>query len=324
MKLKHMYFHHPSNLENNEEVIQKFEEKGVSMKKIQQALGRTNRYIVSSDSVETSLSMGIEAAKGLLQQSQVSIQEIDLIIFVSSTPEHQVPSDSIIIHQALQGKSNTMCYDLNANCIGAFIALDQSAHYLKSNTTAQKALIVCAEKLSPILDKDNPVTAFCFSDSAFAFLVEKDNTTSGLLDVHYHTDSSFCNTVLFPPNGHSCFIPGEVMKWDKIFDGIGSVEYATTQIDDFLHKNNLTIQAIDLFLFSQFSLKNIEIIKQNYQIADDKIPFYSKDIGYSGSSSPFVALQHYQKSVKSLKEGDYVLIWTLGAGYQAGLMLWKY
>lgn len=324
MKLKHTYFYHPANVECNAEVIQQFEKEGVSMGKIQEALGRTNRFIVPEGSVETTVSMGIEAAKGVLKQSGITMEEIDIIAFVTCTPEHQIPCDSIFIHQALNGKNNTMCYDLNVNCIGAFVALDQVSHYLNSSKTAKKALVVCSEKLSNILDRKNPVTAFCFSDSAFAFIVEKDTTTSGLVDVHYHTDSSFCETVLFPPKGHSCALPGELTMWDTSFDGSGSVEYALDQIESFLSRNGLTIDDVSLFLFSQLSLKNIQTIKEHYQLPEEKVPFYSKELGYSGSSSPFLALHQYQQEVRPLKEGEYFLMWTLGAGYQAGLMLWRY
>lgn len=321
MKLEHTFFYHPSNIESNEDVIKQFEDQGVSMGKIQTALGRTNRFIVPKDSSETTVSMGIEAAKGVLSQSGTSIDEIDIIAFVTCTPEHQIPCDSIFIHQALKAKNNTMCYDINVNCIGAFVALDQVSHYLESSRTAQKALVICAEKLSNILDNKNPVTAFCFSDSAFAFIVEKDSSPSGLVDVLYHTDSSFCDTVLFPPKGHSCFAFGELTVWDTSFDGSGSVEFALDKIDIFLSKNGLRIEDINLFLFSQLSLKNIKRIKEQYKLPEEKVPFYSKEFGYSGSSSPFLALHQYQKEVKPLKEGDYFLIWTLGAGYQAGLML---
>ncbi|MEK6495308.1 3-oxoacyl-[acyl-carrier-protein] synthase III C-terminal domain-containing protein [Myroides odoratimimus] len=324
MKLVHTYFYHPSNIESNEDVIKQFEEQGVSMGKIQEALGRTNRFIVPKNSDETTVSMGIEAAKGVLKQSGISIGEIDIIAFVTCTPEHQIPCDSIFIHNGLKAKHNTMCYDINVNCIGAFVALDQVTHYLNSSKTASKALVVCSEKLSNILDTKNPVTAFCFSDSAFAFIVEKDTTPSGLVDVLYHTDSSFCDTVLFPPKGHSCFMPGELTMWDTSFDGSGSVEFALDKIESFLAKNGLTIEDISLFLLSQLSLKNIKKIKEYYNLPDKKVPFYSKELGYSGSSSPFLALHQYQKEVKPLKQGDYFLMWTLGAGYQAGLMLWRY
>lgn len=325
MKLHHTYFYHPEYLETNAAAIEYFEEQEISMQKIQNALGRANRYIIPENSKETSLSMAIEAAKGVLEESRLSVQDIDIIVFVTSSPEHQIPCDSIRIHHALGGKPNTMCYDINANCIGAFVALDQVSKYLTASGTAQKALIVCADKLSAILDPENPVTAFCFSDSSFAFIVEKEEDTfSGLMDVLYHTDSSFCNAIVYPPQGYSCHSLQDLTTWDKNFDGSGSVDFALDTISSFLERNDLKIEQIDLFLFSQLSIKNINIIRDYFQLPEEKIPFYSKELGYSGASSPFLALNQYQKNVRSIQKGEHILIWTLGAGYQAGLMLWRF
>lgn len=324
MKLNHTYFYHPEYAETNEAVIQHFEQQNVSMQKIQNALGRNNRYILTKEAEETTLSMGIEAAKGVLRESHISIQDIDLIVFVTSTPEHHIPCDSIKIHQALGGKLNTLCYDINVNCIGAFVALDQVSKYLEGSASAQKALVVCSERLSSILDPENPITAFCFSDSSFAFIVEKEGSSSGLIDVVYHTDSSFHNAVLFPPKGHSCRSHDDVTMWDSSFDGSGSVNFALNEMSQFLECNHLSINEIDLFLFSQLSIKNINIIVEHFNLLPEKVPFYSKEVGYTGSSSPFLALHQYQKNVRKIQQGEHILIWTLGAGYQAGLMLWEY
>ncbi|AZA89390.1 3-oxoacyl-[acyl-carrier-protein] synthase 3 [Chryseobacterium nakagawai] len=324
MKLSYTYFYHPEHAETNEFVIEQFEQQNVSMQKIQNVLGRGNRFIVTEGSEETTLSMGINAAKEVLRESNTSILDIDIIVFVTSTSEHLIPCDAIKIHQALQGKPNTLCYDINVNCIGAFVALDQITKYLSLTDTAHKALIICSEKFSVILDSENPVTAFCFSDSSFAFIVEKDESSSGLMDVLYHTDSSICNTVLFPPKGYSCYNSNDVMLWDKSFDGSGSVNFALNDMNGFLERNQVSIEQIDLFLFSQFSLKNINIICEHFNLPPEKVPFYSREVGYTGSSSPFLALHQYQKNVRKLQQGEYILLWTLGTGYQAGLMLWKY
>lgn len=325
MKLHHTYFYHPEFVENNAAVIERFELQEISMQKIQNALGREDRFIVPENSFETTLSMAIEAGRGVLNESNISITDIDIIVFVTNSPEHHIPCDAIQIHYALEGKPNTLCYDINANCIGGFIALDQVSKYLTGAGKGTKALVICAEKFSTILDPDNPTTAFCLSDSAFAFIVENDgDATSGLIDVLYHTDSSFCNTVLYPPKGNSGHQPGDLTTWDRIFDGMGSVNFALDNITHFLHRNQINLEQIELFLFSQFSIKNINIIREYFQLPEEKIPFYSKELGYTGASSPFLALDKYQKKVKRLKKGDYILIWTLGTGYQAGLMLWRY
>ncbi|WET50144.1 3-oxoacyl-[acyl-carrier-protein] synthase III C-terminal domain-containing protein [Chryseobacterium indologenes] len=324
MKLGHTYFYHPEHAETNQMVIEQFEQQNISMQKIQNALGRNTRFIVTEESAETSLSMGIEAAKAVLRESNISILDIDIIVFVTSTPEHHIPCDAIKIHDALGGKPNTLCYDINVNCIGAFVALDQVTKYLEGSYSAQKALVICSEKLSSILDPENPVTAFCFSDSSFAFIVEKDGSASGLVDVIYHTDSSFHNSVLFPPKGHSCRQENDLTMWDTSFDGSGSVDFALNDMAFFLERNHLTIDMVDLFLFSQLSIKNINILCDHFALHPEKVPFYSKEVGYTGSSSPFLALHQYQKKVRKIQKGELILIWTLGAGYQAGLMLWKY
>jgi 3-oxoacyl-[acyl-carrier-protein] synthase-3 len=73
-------------------------------------------------------------------------------------------------------------------------------------------LVICSERLSRILDPENPVTAFCFSDSSFAFIVEKDSS-SGLMDVMYHTDSRFHDNPLYPPKGYACQHHNDVTIW---------------------------------------------------------------------------------------------------------------
>lgn len=130
--------------------------------------------------------------------------------------------------------------------------------------------------------------------------------------------------MLYPPKGNSGHRPGDLTTWDRIFDGMGSVNFALDNITHFLQRNQISLKQIELFLFSQFSIKNINIIREYFQLPEEKIPFYSKELGYTGASSPFLALDKYQKEVKRLKKGDYILIWTLGTGYQAGLMHWRY
>ncbi|MDR2223198.1 MAG: ketoacyl-ACP synthase III [Flavobacteriaceae bacterium] len=324
MQITQTYFYHPSNFQTNESIIKSFEQKDIPMQKIQNSLGREKRFILDANSSETTLTMAIDAAKGALEESNLSINDIDIIALVSSTPELLVPSGAIKIHKALNAKEEMLCFDMNANCIGAFIALDQLSKYLNATPFIKRALIICAENLSRIEDVNNPVTAFCFSDSAFAFIVEKDDTDSGLKDVMYHTDSGVADTLVFPPIGFSNFKTCDSLFWDSSFDGIGSVEFIKKKLEVFLERNNMSLDDISLFLFSQFSFKNVKLIKEYFNLEDDKVPFYSHELGYTGSSSPFLALDQYQRRVRKIKKGEHILFWTLGAGYEAGLMLWKY
>ncbi len=88
----------------------------------------------------------------------------------------------------------------------------------------------------------------------------------------YHTDSSFHDTVLYPPKGYACQHHNDVTIWDKRFDGSGSVDFALTHMTQFLEQNQLTVEEIELFLFSQFSIK-ISIPLLNISIYPGKSSF---------------------------------------------------
>lgn len=294
------------------------------MQKIQNSLGRNVRYMVTDNIKENTFTMAVNAGKEVLKNSKISISEIDMIVFVSATPEYNMPTNAIKIHRELGGKAETICYDINANCIGGFVAIDQVSKYLNASSFANKALVICSEKFSDKSGKENPITTFCFSDSAFAFILEKDDSSSGLIDIMYHTDSNFTDTIIFPPNGDSCKTTGEEIFWDSNFDGSGSVNFALNSIDSFLNRNGLKTEEIDLFLFSQLSIKNINTIVNHYSLPVEKAPFYGREYAYTGASSPLMAFDQYKKNIRKIEKGENILLWTLGAGYQAGLMLWKY
>jgi len=324
MKLNHPFLYLPTKKENNTSLIESFGDKKHFVEKVQKALGRKERYIVSSESEETTFTMGIEAAKGALRESNTDISEIDIIIFVSCTPEFVMPSNALKIHSELGGKLSTVCYDLNANSIGGFVALDQISKYLSGSKNSKKGLVICSDKFSNISGSVNPVISFCFSDSSLAFIVEKDESSSGLIDVIYYLDSQHHHKNVYPPKGYSNYKNTDIIQWDSTFDGLSSVKFAKENLEEFLEKNNTKLNDIDLFLFSQFSLKNIELIINHFNLPTDKVPFYSHELGYTSASSPFVALEQYEKNVKKIKKGEKILLWTLGTGILAGLMLWEY
>ena len=68
------------------------------------------------------------------------------------------------------------------------------------------------------------------------------------------------------------------------------MDFIQGELESFPAKHNLVIEDISLFLFSQFSYKNISLIRDHFGLPDDKIPLVRYDIGYTGASSPFVAL----------------------------------
>ena len=61
--------------------------------------------------------MATEAAKKALQMAKLDVEDIDMIIFATLTPDMVIPSASCML-QANLGAKNAAAYDLQAACSG--------------------------------------------------------------------------------------------------------------------------------------------------------------------------------------------------------------
>lgn len=77
------------------------------------------------------------------------------------------------------------------------------------------------------------------------------------------------------------------------------------------------------FCFSQYALCNIKDLRKLMNIDENKSLFIGSEYGYTGTSSPFIALYEAIER-KLIKRGDYVMFWTIGAGSQNISLLFKY
>ncbi|MBS0207103.1 MAG: 2-oxoisovalerate dehydrogenase [Planctomycetes bacterium] len=122
---------------------------------------------------ETVLSLAVSATRQLLRQHSLTINQIDLVIACTTTPDHVTPSLACRIAAALEpsGEPPTLAaYDINAACSGYLFALSQAWDYLQHYPLA-RVLIVTSEVLSPLVDINDFDSAILFGDAATATLV---------------------------------------------------------------------------------------------------------------------------------------------------------
>ncbi len=94
-------------------------------------------------------------------------------------------------------------------------------------------------------------------------------------------------------------------------------------INEILDRNNLTKDDVKLYCLSQFAKKNIDMIRETLEEPEHKFPFVGDRFGYTGVTSPFLALAD-SISDDTLKPGDHVILWTVGAGVVASCILLRY
>lgn len=320
IKIVDVEIYHPETIRNNDYYLEQFENKE-HLNAIFKKVGRNLRYVINSEK-ENSLTMALEASLKLLKNNNLTGDDIDIVIFSSTTLEYLSPTNALILHSKLNIKNECICFDINANCLGMFIALEQASVLLASKDSYKRALVIGSDYLSKIGDKTKPIPSTIVGDAAAAIILEKTQKTSGMIDRIYKTDSSFKDTIVYPPQGLSCSLSkNEKIHWAP-FSGVESAEFAVEALNQLLDKNNLHLNDISCFLFSQFTKYNIDIIQEKLKIPHNKIEYIGDKYGYTGVSSFFIAYKsRLEKGM--LNEGDIIAFWTLGAGYQTGVMLWQ-
>ena len=318
VKVSAINVYHPSKVRGNDYFIGKYPEIK-NTERMLASFGRNKRYIAESIN-ENVLTMSIKAAKPIIQD-----ENIDIILFASTTLECISPIHAIRLHKELNIKHSCVCIDMNSNCLGMITIFEQAFMMLKSKAAYRKALIFSADLFSRFTNPNDLMPEALMGDAAVAMVLEKveDNSGAGLIDSIYFTDSQFVDTIVFPRHGvsHCTNMQTEKLYWNN-FTGIQSLGFAIEGIKYQLEKHHLKLQDIRCFFFSQLSKVNIEKIKKGLNISWSNIEYIGDEYGYTGGNSPFVAYAHRLKK-GLLHDGDFIIFWSLGAGYQTSVLLWK-
>ncbi|ANY73291.1 3-oxoacyl-ACP synthase [Paenibacillus ihbetae] len=326
VQIREIEIYHPANEVDNEYYINYFAERGTDVTGLVTALGRNKRFIIDNPE-ENTFTMAVQASKLVLEKSGLSAKDVDLIIFTSQTPEYLLPSNALKLHHALGGDLLTACFDINANCAGILVAVEQASRYMTANPRVERALVVGSDYLS-VHSPEEPVYYSNFAESAVAVILEQVEGTRGLIDSVYQTDTSVIDNSLFPAHGLSNLYREEFTAKDAQvkftpFDDSVCAESAVNSIRILLERNHLTKDDIAGFMFSQFTLGNIKHVSERLGIDHDKVPYIGDKYGYTATTSPFLALYEAVQAGK-VKRGDYLVFWTVGAGWQNVSLLMQY
>lgn len=327
--IKGIAYYHPEQSVGNEYYIEHFKNQGKDIEKLLEVTGRKNRYVSASEE-ENILTMGYHASKKVIEQTHVKPSQINLIVFSSGTPEYIAPTNAMKLHAMLNAGQRCGVYDLNANCAGMTVALEQISRIMRNNKNIKYALLVGSDQLTRYVRYDEAIAYANFADSACAMLIENVfHTDRGFIDSEFYTNSSNHDKILMPAKGMSNVTRNRNLPTrDKLvqygqFDFDGAFHSSKISIEEILFRNNLQKDNIKKYYFSQFGWKNIQKICEEMEEDINKFKFVGDEFGYTGTTSPMLA---FAKSVEAneLKMGDYVIFWTVGAGTTCPTVLYKY
>src|SRR6202042_842591 len=149
--------------------------------------GIKERRILKGEGLGTS-DLAVPAVNALLKKRGIGADEIDLIIFCTTTPDRVFPATANILADKI-GAKNAWGYDLQAACSGFLYGLATGSQFIESGKH-QKVLVVGGDKMSAIVNYKDRATCIIFGDGAGAVLLEPNTDGYGVLDSILKSDGS--------------------------------------------------------------------------------------------------------------------------------------
>ena len=110
--------------------------------------GIKQRHVVENGELTSDLAF--EAAKKALSSADVAVDDLDLIVIGTTTPDNTFPSTAVKLQSKL-GMRGGAAFDVQAVCSGFVYALSIVDSMIKSGQT-KTALVVGADSMTRILD----------------------------------------------------------------------------------------------------------------------------------------------------------------------------
>lgn len=160
------------------------------------------------------------AAEKLLADNNINRSEIDLLVFISQTPDYRMPATSIILQDRLGLPHSTIAFDINLGC-SAFMYGMSVVYSMMQNSGLRKALIMDGETRSKVYSPKDRRTAFLFGDGGVAALVERDERF-GTSYFSLNSDGSREGLIKIDAGGYRKMSSAETVK-ERVVDEYGNI-----------------------------------------------------------------------------------------------------
>ncbi|NOR28400.1 MAG: ketoacyl-ACP synthase III [Lutibacter sp.] len=206
----------PKNIINNYEYTEHFPKEDV--KDIVDKVGIFERRFTDKNTTSSDLSFA--AAEKLLNDLDIDRSEIELLIFVSQTPDYRMPASSIILQDRLGLPNSTIAFDLSLGC-SAFIYGLSVVYSFMEKSGIKKALLLNGETRSKVYSPKDRMTAFIFGDAGVAALIDRDKKY-GESYFSLNSDGSRASLIKIEGGGYRNMSSVETVK-EKVVDEYGNI-----------------------------------------------------------------------------------------------------
>ena len=277
--------------------------------------GIRQRHIAADD--ETTADIAYQSALNALDSANVSIEEIDIIVLATTTPDNTFPSTATKV-QAMLGMEHGAAFDIQAVCSGFIYALAVADNFIKAGQ-AERILVIGAETFSRILDWEDRATCVLFGDGGGAVVLAKVDSGKGILSTHLHSDGRYGNLLYVDGGPSTTQSVGHLrMSGKEVFRH--AVVNLTSVVDEALAANNYQRSDIDWLVPHQANLRILSGTARKLGLKEDQVVITVQRHANTSAASIPLALDEAVRDGR-IQKGQLVLMEAMGGGFTWGAAL---
>lgn len=288
-------------------------------------VGIKERRILKGDNLGISV-LGSIAVKDLLVKTNTKPEEVDAVIFATSTPDHVFPSAASIVAEE-NGIKNAFCFDMEVACSGFVYGLEICNGLIQTGKY-KKIILLAGDKMSSITNYKDRTTCPLFGDAAGAVMIEPTEENIGIMDAELHSDGVGYQPLQMKAGGSKFPASNQTIENAEHTvhqDGKVVFKHAVSRMAEvslnIMRRNNLTIEDIDWLVPHQANMRIIDATIERTGLPREKVMINIERYGNTSAGTIPLCLWEWESK---LKKGDNVLLVAFGAGFSWGSVYLKW
>lgn len=287
--------------------------------------GIKERRILKGEGLATS-DLAVPAVKQLLEKRGIGAEEIDLIIFCTTTPDYPFPATANLFADKI-GAKNAWGWDLQAACSGFVFGLTTGAQFIESGKH-KKVLVVGADKMSAMVDYTDRATCILFGDGCGAALLEPDYEGNGVIDSILKSDGAGIPYLHQKAGGSLRPATHETIDARQHYayqEGQAVFKFAVTNMAnvaaEVMERNNLGADDIAWLVPHQANKRIIDATASRTGVSPDKVVINIERYGNTTNATIPLCLWEWESK---FKKGDNIILAAFGGGFTWGSVYLKW
>jgi len=280
-----------------------------------------SRRRIAAEGEKTS-DLALKAAQAALRDADVAVDQLDLIVVATTTPDETFPAVATTI-QARLGMTRGAAFDVQAVCSGFIYAIAVADSFIKAGQ-AKTVLVIGAETMSRILDWSDRSTCVLFGDGAGAIVLEAGNGTGdafdrGVLSTVIYSDGRLHDLLYVDGGPSSTRTTGYLrMQGPEVFRH--AVINTTAAIEAAAQGAGVPVADIAWIVPHQANQRILDATARRLGLPAERVISTIAEHGNTSAASVPLALAVGVEDGR-IKRGDLVLLEAMGGGFTWGASL---